>query len=182
MRVREALASGCLAGVVLLCTCGIASAASSASPPLAADTQALPKFQNNVTLRWVGAGNWELYVENTNLTKFINRFDWVPPAGLTIRSITGSAGGRCKVASGNIHCSTSIAPLPCNKCPGGGMTVDFVGSGFDSKWMTTDYGGYWIAYGWQPGSLSVTAVSSFGDVPLCVKGQVTTKVKPCAKL
>jgi hypothetical protein len=181
VRLREALRSGCLGCFAVLCVCAAASAEPSSSPPLAANTQALPKFQNNVTLRFIGASNWELYVENTNPTKFINVFNWVPPAGLTIRSITSSEGGTCKLASGNIHCSGNIAPLPCDTCPGGGMTINFVGSGFESKWVSTDYGGYWIAYGWQPGGLTVTSVSSFGDVPLCAKGQISTKAKPCGK-
>jgi hypothetical protein len=170
-------------GLVLLtalCVCVAATARTGANPPLAADTQALAKFQNNVTLMWMGEGQWQLYVENTNRTKFINTFEWNPPAGLTIRSITGSQGGRCILAGGNIRCSGNIAPIPCDTCEGGAMTINFVGSGFESKWVSTDYGGYWIAYGWQPGNLNVTSTSSFADLPVCAKGQVSTKARPCA--
>jgi hypothetical protein len=181
MNVREALRGACLVCVASLCWSPAASADSPASPPIAANAQALAKVQNTVTLTWVGQHNWQLYVENTNRSKFINVFDWDPPIGLTIKSITSSEGGTCKVAGGRIHCSGNIAPLPCNTCAGGGMTIDFVGLGFDSKWVQTDYGGYWIAYGWQAGNLSVTAVSSFSDLPACAHGQVSTKAKPCAK-
>ncbi|HZQ03337.1 MAG TPA: hypothetical protein VFA88_04875 [Gaiellaceae bacterium] len=181
MRVQAARVLACLACLAALCATGAANAARSAGPPIAAGDQALPKFQNNVTLRWIGAGNWELYVENTNETKFINAFEWDPPAGLTIRSITSSPGGRCSLVAGNIRCAGNIAPIPCGTCPGSGMTIDFRGSGFDSKWVPTSYGGYWIAFGWQAGNLSVTSVSSFADLPRCAKGQVGTAAKPCSK-
>ena len=60
------------------------------------------------------------------------------------------------------------------------MTIDFRGDGFDRKFVNTSSGGYYIAYGWQPGVLKVTKTSTFGDVPPCKKGQVSTKANPCA--
>jgi hypothetical protein len=50
----------------------------------------------------MGAGNWEFYVENTIRTKFINTFEWNPPAGQMIRSIT--------------RCAGNIAPIPSDTC------------------------------------------------------------------
>jgi hypothetical protein len=61
------------------------------------------------------------------------------------------------------------------------MTVDFTGNGFEPVRVHTDYGGYWFDQGWTPGVTTVTKTSSFGDLPLCSKGQVSTKRKPCAK-
>jgi hypothetical protein len=177
MRVAQALGLVCL---VALCGSMTANATISAAPNPAV-TPVPPKFQNTATLRWVGGTNWELYIENTNRQKFINVFEWEPPAGLTVTSITSNQGGKCRLSSTRIQCSGNIAPAPCNTCEGGGLTVDFVAAGFDSTWVKTDYGGYWIAYGWQPGVVNVTTTSSFADLPLCAKGQVSKKTKPCAK-
>jgi hypothetical protein len=177
MRVPQALGLVCF---VVLWGAVAANARTSATP-LPASSQHAAKFQNTVTLRWVGASKWELYVENTNHNKFINVFEWAPPAGLTIRAITSSEGGTCKLSSSSIRCSGNIAPASCNTCEGGSMTVNFVAAGFESTFVPTDYGGYWIAYGWQPGNLNVTSTSSFADLPLCAKGQVSTKTKPCVK-
>jgi hypothetical protein len=64
------------------------------------------------------------------------------------------------------------------------MTIDFTGSSpsLDSTFVHTDYGGYWVSQGWGlAGQVNVTSTSSFSDVPLCAKGQVSTKGKPCVK-
>jgi hypothetical protein len=139
------------------------------------------KHQNIVTLRWVQKNQWELQVENTNATSFIHDFEWAPPTGLTISRITSSLGGNCRLDQAIIKCTGDIAPISCNTCEGGTMTIDFEGTGFDPTFVHTDYGGYWITQGWMPGSVNVTALSPFGDLPLCAKGQASTKAKPCAK-
>jgi hypothetical protein len=134
-----------------------------------------------MTLKWVGASNWQLSVDNSSLTKFISAFRWTPPDGLRIMAITSSKGGSCKLSNGSITCSGSIAPERCNTCYGGRMLVNFTGTGFESTFVHTDYGGYWISQGWPTGNLDVTAATSFADLPRCAKGHVSTRAKPCAK-
>jgi hypothetical protein len=176
MRTRQALAVVFLAA---LCWSGAAISMTAQDPPAAL------KF--TVILRWVGADKsgadkWELYVENTNLVKFINTFRWVPPTGLQVKAITNAGGGKCRLSDGIIMCSGNIAPESCSSCEGGGMTIEFTGNGFDPVWVPTDGGGgYWFSQGWTPGGVTVTSTSSFTDLPLCAKGHVSTKKKPCAK-
>jgi hypothetical protein len=169
-----------LVGLAALATSLPANAQTSAQPPPPLSALRAPQYQNTVTLRWVQNTTWELYVENTNHSRFINVFNWAPPAGLTIKQITSSQGGNCRVNQGTIQCSGNIAPVSCSTCEGGAMTIDFVGTGFAPAWVHTDYGGYWFSQGWMPGVLNVTVTSSFGDLPQCAKGQVSTKSKPCA--
>ena len=145
------------------------------------------KLRYTWTLMWVGPGKgvgdiWELDIQNTNDVKFINAFSWAPPDGLTVIAVTGSEGGRCALIGPTIKCSGNIAPTSCGTCEGGMLTVHFTGNGFDPIWVPTDDGGTWANAGWSPGTVNVTATSSaFSDLPLCKKGQVSTKRKPCAK-
>src|SRR5438034_11241216 len=145
MRTRQALAVVFLAA---LCWSDAASGAAAQDPPA--------KLKFTVILMWMGAekgggDKWQLYVENTNLVKFINTFRWVPPTGLQVKAITNTGGGKCKLAEGNITCSGNIAPEACSSCEGGGMTIEFTGNGFDPVWVPSEDGGYWISQGWTPG-------------------------------
>src|SRR5437773_5251631 len=104
MRVPPALGLVCLVALFG----SVAASAKTSAAPLPVGAQAAAKFQNTVTLRWVGASKWELYVENTNHNRFINAFEWAPPVGLTITAITSSEGGRCKLSSSSIRSSGNI--------------------------------------------------------------------------
>jgi hypothetical protein len=160
-----------------------AAATAEGSPP----QNVSPSKRFTVTLRWVGPGSsggneWELDVENTNTGRYINSFRWSPPAGLEIKAVTGAEGGHCSLAGGDVACAGNIAPEACMSCEGGTMTIHFTGNGFDPVWIKTDWGGYWFDQGWTPGTTTVTSTSAlFGDLPVCGKGQVATKRKPCAK-
>ena len=135
--------------------------------PIPENTQASPGAQNTFTLVRLSDRDWQLYVENTNYQRFIDVFNWEPPAGLTIRAVSTVEGGTCTLENGAINCSGAIAPASCFTCEGAGMTINFVGES------------YHYSYGWQPGILNVTQTSKFPDVRRCKKGQTSKKSCPC---
>ena len=131
----------------------------------------------------LGSGLYRIEVDNTNPTSFIKTFSWTPPGGMTVTAVTSSEGGRCALSAGTIECTAGkkgITPPPC-MCVGGAMTVNFTATGRDPTFAN----GYWTHYG-VVGSMQITStipvnIASFADVPLCAKGQVSTKAVPCAK-
>jgi hypothetical protein len=175
MRKWPAVLLVCLAS---LASCVAATAKTSANPagssPVTKDEQFAPDFQNTTTLVWSGGKHWQLFVENTNKTRLINVFNWAPPSGLTVTAITSSAGANCGLSVGSIKCRTNIAPKQS-------LEIDFAGDGFESKYVDTDYGGYWNSNGWGSGVINVTVTSLPPDLPRCAKGHPSTKAKPCSK-
>jgi hypothetical protein len=138
------------------------------------------------------AGLYQIEVDNTSGIGYINTFNWVPPPGMTITAVTSSEGGRCHLANGMIGCTGAkkgIAPPICTCRTGGKMTVTFRASGNGPTWN----GQWWTYYGVVGGYTQITSMTpvpyyipSFlspsaleADVPLCAKGQVATKTKPC---
>jgi hypothetical protein len=154
----------------------LCSVAHGAAPAASAATQF------NVTLVSPNVGHWELHVENTNTTAWINGFQWTPPPGLKIVNIDATSGGRCTLSSSDsIQCAGSIQPEPCFTCEGGLLTVYFTGKGFEPIFTQTSYGGFYAEQGWAGGTLQVTSTSTFSDLPLCKPAERSTARHPCAK-
>jgi hypothetical protein len=57
------------------------------------------------------------------------------------------------------------------------MIVDFTATGLQPTFVPTSYGGYFIHYG-VLGSVEVET-GSFADLPLCKKGETSTRTNPC---
>jgi hypothetical protein len=135
------------------------------------------------------AGLYQIEVDNTSDIGFINTFNWVPPAGMTITAVTSSEGGRCRLANGNIVCTGAkkgLAPPICTCRTGGKLMVNFKATGNGPTWN----GQWWTYYGVVGGYTQITSVTPvpyhipsylppYVDLPLCAKGQAPTKAKPC---
>jgi len=122
-----------------------------------------------------GTGKYEVEIENMNPVRFVSGFDWTPPSGLQVVEITGSHGGKCLLLpDGTITCRGSAAPPRTQEGVGASLVVDFTASGHEPRWM----GSFWLHYGLL-GTVKVQ-MSTFSDLPLCKKGQHTTKAHPCA--
>jgi hypothetical protein len=138
--------------------------------------------QADMTLQRIDDETWQLYVENASRNAVaISWITWTAPVGLKVEQITNSSGGTCRLAGGGFECRTQLAPPSCPTCEGEGLTVNFKGTGFDGRYVKTSYGGYWVQQGWRPGGAAIIATPGFADVPICKKGQTSTKAKPCAK-
>jgi len=61
------------------------------------------------------AGKYQVEVDNTSGKGFINSFNWVPPAGLTITAITSTEGGHCTLVPNPVP----GAGTPMISCVGG---------------------------------------------------------------
>jgi hypothetical protein len=178
---------------VLLLSAGVHGAAAStrasaAAPAVAVDPNTLGRAAADavVIVRWVTTGVYQLDVQNTSGIGYINTFRWVPPPGLTITAVTSSEGGRCALVAGNIECNGKVAPPTCTCQAGGDLTVNFTAVGLDPTFAN----GYWTYYGMQGAYLQIESMTPvpyhipstlpFGvDLPLCKKGQKTTKATPC---
>jgi hypothetical protein len=159
-----------------------AAASTRADPTLgrgAADAVSIVSF--------LGPDRYQLDVQNTSGIGFINQFTWVPPANMTITAVTSSEGGKCKLVGGSIQCNGKVAPPDCTCLPGGDLTVNFTARGLEPTFAN----GYWTYYGIVGASLQIqqmtpvpyhipSAVPKLGqDLPLCKKGQTSTKARPC---
>jgi hypothetical protein len=137
------------------------------------------------------AHKYQIEIENTSGIGYINTFNWLPPNKMTITAITSSEGGRCALINNAISCTggkKGIAPPICTCLAGGSMLVNFIATGMEP----TFDGEYWTSY-WNIGSstqiTSMTPVPYHipsvlylvgADLPLCAKGQTSTKAKPCS--
>jgi hypothetical protein len=144
---------------------------------------ASPKVHDSWTLRRLDDTHWELYIENTDPSNFLTRFEWAAPVGLNVESITAAIGGTCALGQDQVlRCVSSIAPEACATCAGSGMTIDFVASGFATVTVHDSSGTYLLAYGWTPGFLVVTGTSpTFPDLPYCATGTRSTPAARCTK-
>ena len=123
------------------------------------------------------AGRYQVEVTNTNPTRFVSSFNWTPPAGMNVVSITSSVGGKCHLSTdGIIACTGLAAPPTSAQGVGASLVVNFVANGRQPTFVN----GYWIHYG-VLGSVSVQ-MSKFNDLPICKKGQKNTAAHPCATL
>jgi hypothetical protein len=139
------------------------------------------------TVRWLGPGLYQLDVQNTSGIGYIDTFSWVPPLGLTITAVTSSEGGKCALSSGDIECNGKMAPPRCTCQAGGELTVNFTAVGLEPTFAN----GYWTYHGFSGDYLQIeqmtpvpyhipSALPKFGaDLPLCKKGQKSTKARPC---
>ena len=134
---------------------------------------------------------YQIEIENTSGIGYINTFNWLPPNQMTIVAITSTEGGHCTLINNAISCrggKKGIAPPVCTCLAGGSMLVNFIASGMEP----TFNGDYWTSYlniGSYTQITSMTPVpyhipsvlpSELSDLPLCAKGQTSTKAKPCS--
>jgi len=180
-----------LAAVAL--SVGVHAAAAStrgvaATRAAAVDPNALGKASADAVtiVRWIGPGRYQLEVENTSGIGYINAFSWVPPINLTVTAVTSSEGGKCALSGGNIECTGKMAPPRCTCEAGGDLTVNFTAKGLEPTFAN----GYWTYYGIVGASLQIqqmtpvpyhipSARPTFIDLPVCKKGQRSTKLRPC---
>ena len=139
-------------------------------------------------VRWVSPGVYQLDVQNTSGIGYINQFTWVPPVNLTVTAVTSSEGGRCSLVGGSIQCNGKVAPPKCTCQAGGDLTVTFTAKGLEPTFAN----GYWTYYGIDGAYLQIqqmtpvpyhipsTLPNTGLDLPLCKKGQRSTKAHPCA--
>ena len=77
-------------------------------------------------VRSLGNNRFELSVQNTSRIGYLETFNWRPPSGDTIDSVTqsSSGSGSCSLANGQLHCENlHLKPPPCLCQPGGTETV-----------------------------------------------------------
>jgi hypothetical protein len=167
-----------------------ATTATTANPAGGVDPDTLPKGSADAVtvVRWLSPGLYQLEVQNTSGIGFIDSFNWVPPANMTITAVTSSEGGQCALVGGDIHCSGKITPPSCTCEPGGDLTVNFTATGLSPTYAN----GYWTYYGIEGSYLQIETMTpvpyhipSFSsgqnlDLPVCKKGQTSTKKNPCA--
>jgi hypothetical protein len=123
------------------------------------------------------AGKYQVEIDNANPLKFVSSFNWTPPSGMNVTSITSSIGGRCHLTGdGVVVCTGAAAPANSVTTMGGEIIVNFIATGRQPTWT----GSYWIHYG-VIGSVQVQQ-STFSDLPACKKGQRSTRAHPCATL
>ncbi len=112
-------------------------------PPIDPDTLAKQGSDANWSLRWLGNGKFQLFIQSTSGLGYIDSFDWVAGIGMKITAITSTSGGKCTLLNREIACVGKIKPprLPC--LPGGTMTVNFNATGdkpTDPKGVKVNYG------------------------------------------
>jgi hypothetical protein len=163
-----------LAGIVSL---GLGTSAHAAAPGVHVSVP----YMMTVRVLDEDRGSYQVEVDNTNPFRFINSYTWTPPPGLTITKITSTVGGECRLSTedGTVTCKGEAAGPSDYGQVGQAMIVNFTASGLRPKWIATSYGGYYISAG-VIGSVQVTE-GTFSDLPLCKKGQTSTKQKPCTK-
>jgi hypothetical protein len=161
-----------------------ALAAFAAPAALAADPDA------STVVRYLSpkAGVYQIELQNTSTVGYINTFAWVPPTGLTVTAVTGTTGGRCRVAQGEIQCVGArhgIAPPVCGCRAGASMTVTFEATGYSPKFN----GRYWTYFG-IGSDTRITQMTPVGyqipstmaqapDLPVCAPGTQPSADNPC---
>jgi hypothetical protein len=165
-------------------------AASAATRTAEADPNTLGKGSADAVavVSWVSPGVYQLDVQNTSGIGYINAFDWVPPAALTITAVKSTEGGRCSLVGGDIQCKGKVAPPQCTCEAGGDLTVTFTANGLEPQIINGVT--YW--YGIVGAYLRITQMTPVPyhipssvptkpqlDLPLCKKAQRSTKLHPC---
>jgi hypothetical protein len=140
-----------------------------------------PALPDDLIVRILSTDHYQIEVQNNNEASFIKSFVYTPPNGLTISAVTGVLGGTCSLSSGAINCTGKIVPPTCDGCVGASLIVNFTARGLEPTFGN----GYWTYYG-VVGGVQVTGTtpvekSTFGDLPLCKKGQKSTKAHACVK-
>jgi hypothetical protein len=144
------------------------------------------------SIRFLGDGKYQLEVQNTSDIGYLNTFEWHPPPGMTVTAITSSEGGRCQLRAGAVACTgggRGLLPPQCTCIPGGFLTVNFTASGLEptvSNGVVTHYGlvgSYFAITSVTPVPYHIPSFLGPGaDLPVCAKGQVATRAKPCVAI
>jgi hypothetical protein len=145
------------------------------------------------------AGKYQIEVQNTSGIGYINSFNWVPPAGMTVTQITSTEGGHCTLSPNPvpgggtpmISCvggQKGITPPKCTCEVGGVLSVNFLAK---TDQPPTFNGKYWTYYGIVGAYTKITQMtpvpyhipsvmpSPNQDLPICKKGQSSTSKSPC---
>ena len=139
-----------------------------------------PPYMVTVRILDENAGAYQVEVDNMNPYRFITGYAWTAPPGMTIVKITGTIGGTCLLqGSGTVTCTGSAAGPQHGSDVGESIVVNFTATGEAPEFISTSYGGYYIHFG-VIGSVAVQSSASFGDLPLCKKGQKSTRARPCS--
>jgi hypothetical protein len=172
MRVRTLLFVVAIT-TTAIATLVVGAAANAASPP---KIRVDAPYTMTVRVLDETAGKYQVEIDNANPERFISAFNWAPPDGLTVVKITGTVGGICHLTTdGLVNCKGLASPAGSVTTMGGGILVNFTATGLQPTWA----GSYWIHHG-VVGSVAVTT-STFSDLPVCKKGQTSTKTNPCTK-
>jgi hypothetical protein len=138
------------------------------------------------SVRELGNNRYQIIVQNFSDAGFINSF-WWKAKDMRITAVTGSSSGSCHVFdSTTLQCTgLAIRPPKCTCLAGGSATVDFVARPVNAKTAG-------ISYGVQGSKLRIGEVTPVpyhipsylgseqnADLPLCAKGQASSKAKPC---
>jgi hypothetical protein len=136
------------------------------------------------SIRSLGGDRYLLTISNGSDLGFLNSFTWVHPPQLTITALEGSSAGTCRLVNGDISCTgMAIKPPTCTCLRGGVASIRF-----DARVKTVagqSYGG--VEGGWlRIGNVTPVpyTIPSFQgqppvDLPICPKGQESTKDRPC---
>jgi hypothetical protein len=144
-----------------------------------------PDVLSVVTVR--GNGRYRLEVTNTSAIGFVDSFTWVPPPGATVRAVTRTSTGHCRLASGNISCSIALRPPTCTcRGDGGSVTIDFTADVPKGRNPQS------TKYGLEGGRVNVESETPVPyiipssanqapslDLPLCKKGERSSAAVPC---
>jgi hypothetical protein len=138
-----------------------------------------------VVLSPLGGRKYSLYIANTSSIGYINTFKWFPPLNFPVAKLTGADAKYCTIASsGAIQCDLKLRPPSCTcRNDGGhimlGLVVAQKGSlqnhrlGLGSGVVRVDTA--------TPVPWIIPSAPQTEDVPVCAKGQPSTKANPCTK-
>jgi hypothetical protein len=146
-----------------------------------------------------GGGKYTLVMQDTGDTP-INSFVLVPGAGLVITGYVSASNGSCQAQGANLSCNVSLLPPQCACTPGTSVVVTFTGTGTPAG-TTILIGSTTVTPMTSaiPGTTAPTASAATATkttsvqtktktkakakttVPLCKKGQHSTKKKPCRR-
>jgi hypothetical protein len=155
------------------------------------DPDELDRSGVDTTTSVISHGNdrYTLLVQNLSDVGFINSFWWVAGAGVTISKVTGSSSGTCELSDAStIKCDgMTIKPPTCTCVPGGRATIDFVAKiAAEKNEHGQTQGGFVDSrlklHEMTPVPYHIPSYKGAGanvDLPLCAKGQVSTKGKLC---
>jgi hypothetical protein len=138
------------------------------------------------TVTSLGNGRYRVLIQNSSDVGFVNSFAWTPPPGVTVTAVTSSSKGHCELAGGRISCRATLRPPKCTCRVGGTMTVDFTARAPQAG-KNANYGlagGFVRIRDLTPvpyliPSAAGQEISPYADLPVCKKGQRSSKAEPC---
>jgi hypothetical protein len=150
------------------------------------------------TVRFIGNGRYQLTVQNIGSLGYINSFTWNAP-NIVITKVIGSSSGTCtagpeqtvwtqygRMPEASVSCAgMAIGPPKCSCRVGGTATVTFYGHPI----VSTNHVYYGVGYSRLVlGDLTLVpyhipsylgSAANRVDLPLCAKGQQSSKAHPC---